>query len=133
MPRVAPCLYGSMCSCFGLTFFPGATDALTQLSSRMKACLQLKNRMKMRWNKETCACIPHSALIRNLIKMKGTGKLTAQDEQVCLKDPKYNLFEILENQTRKGCTSSCWPNKPDSAMWLAWLAGACTALPCPIC
>ena len=41
----------------------------------------------------------HSALIRNLIKLKGTAKLSAQDERVCLKDSKYILFEILENRT----------------------------------
>ena len=41
----------------------------------------------------------HSVLIRNLIKLKGTAKLTAQDEQVCLKDSKYILFEILEDRT----------------------------------
>ena len=40
----------------------------------------------------------HSALIRNLIKLKGTAKLTGQDELVCLKDSKYILFEILENK-----------------------------------
>ena len=74
----------------------------------------------------------HSTLIRNLIKLKGTAKLTAQDEQVCLKDNKYILFEILQNQTRKGRTSSCWPSKPDLAIWLARPAGACTALPCLI-
>ena len=38
----------------------------------------------------------HSALFRNLIKLKGTAKLTAQDERVCLRDSKYILFEILE-------------------------------------
>ena len=27
-----------------------------------------------------------------------------QGERVCLKDSKYILFEILENQTWKGCT-----------------------------
>ena len=48
----------------------------------------------------------HSALIRNLIKLKGTAKLTTQDEQVCLKDSKYILIEILENRTWKGRTSS---------------------------
>ena len=31
----------------------------------------------------------HSALIRNLIMLKGKGKVTAQVEQVCLKDSKY--------------------------------------------
>ena len=50
--------------------------------------------------------LSHSASIRNLVKLKGTGKLTAQDEQVCLKDSKYILFEILENHTWKGRTSS---------------------------
>ena len=48
----------------------------------------------------------HSALIRNLIKLKGTVKLTAQGERVCLKDSKYILFEILANRTWKGHTSS---------------------------
>ena len=48
------------------------------------------------WFSQTCI---HSAPIRNLIKLKGTAKLTVQDEQVCLKDSKYILFEILENQT----------------------------------
>ena len=47
----------------------------------------------------------HSGLIRNLINLKGTAKLTAQGELVCLKDSKYILFEILENRTWKGCTS----------------------------
>ena len=61
----------------------------------------------------------HSALIRNLIKLKGTAKLTAQGERACLKDSKFILFEILENRTRKGCTSSCRPSKPDSAIWPA--------------
>ena len=58
----------------------------------------------------------HSALIMNLIKLKGTAKLTVQGERVCLKDSKYILFEILENQTWKGRTSSCRPSKPDSAI-----------------
>ena len=74
----------------------------------------------------------HSALIRNLIKLKGTAKLTAQDERVYLKDSKYILFEILENRRWKGHTCSCQPSKPDLTIWVAWLAGACTALPCPI-
>ena len=47
----------------------------------------------------------HSALIRNLIKLKGTAKLTAQGERVCLEDFKYILFEILENPTWRGRTS----------------------------
>jgi len=74
----------------------------------------------------------HSALIRNLIKLKGTAKLTAQGEQVCLKDSKYILFEIIENQTWKGRTSFCRRGKPDLAIWLARLAGAYMALPCLI-
>ena len=74
----------------------------------------------------------HSGLIRNLIKLKGTAKLTAKGEQVCLKDSKYILFEILENQTWKGRTSSCLPSKPNLAIWLAPVAGACMALPCLI-
>ena len=57
----------------------------------------------------------HSALIRNLIKLKGTAKLTAQGELVCLKDSKYILFEILANTTWKGLTSSYRPSKPDLA------------------
>ena len=77
--------------------------------------------------------ILHSALIRNLIKLKGTVKLTAQGEWVCLKDSKYILFEILAHRTWKGRTSSCRPSKPDLVIWLARPAGACTALPSPIC
>ena len=69
----------------------------------------------------------HSAQIRNLIKLKYIAKLAAQGEQVCLKDPKYILFEILENRT-----SSCWPSQPNCQIGLAQPAGACTALPCPI-
>ena len=49
---------------------------------------------KARWNETR-----HSALIRNLTKLKETAKLTAHDEQVCLKDSKYILFEILANRT----------------------------------
>ena len=41
----------------------------------------------------------HSALIRNLIKLKGKAKLTAQGERACLKDSKFILFEILANRT----------------------------------
>ena len=78
-------------------------------------------------------CIaPHSVLIRNLIKLKSIEKPTVQGEWVCLKDPKYVLFEILANRTWKGCTSSCWPSKPKSAIWLARPLEACTALPCLI-
>ena len=39
----------------------------------------------------------HSALIKNLIRLKGTAKLTAQGEPIHLKDFKYVLFEILFN------------------------------------
>ena len=74
----------------------------------------------------------HSALIRNLIKLKGTAKLTAQGERVCLKDSKYLLSKILENRTCKSRTSSCRPSKPNCQIGLAWPAGACTALPCPM-
>ena len=69
-----------------------------------------------------------SALIRNLIKLKGTTKLTVQDERVCLKDSKYSLFEILANRTWKGCTSSCRPSQPNCQIVLARLVGAYTAL-----
>ena len=71
----------------------------------------------------------HGALIRNLIKLKGT----AQDERVCLKDSKYIFFKILANRTWKGHTSSCRPSKSDLAIWLARPAGAYMALPCPMC
>ena len=74
----------------------------------------------------------HSALIRNLIKLKGTTKLTAQGGLVCLKNSKYILFKILANRTWNGCTSSCCPSKPDLAIWQARPAGATTALPCPL-
>ena len=43
--------------------------------------------------------LDHNALIRNLIKLKGTAKLTAQGEWVCLKDSKCILFEILAHRT----------------------------------
>ena len=49
----------------------------------------------------------HVALIRNLIKLKGTAKLTVQGEQVCLKNSRHILFEILENRRWKGYKSSC--------------------------
>ena len=75
----------------------------------------------------------HSALIRNLIKVKGTGKLTVQGERVCLKDSKYILFEILANRTWKGRTSSCLPSQPNCQIGLARPAEDCMALPCPIC
>ena len=56
--------------------------------------------MAFGWSKahleKKCICRVHSAPIRNLIKLKGTAKLTVQGEQVCLKDSKYVLFEILE-------------------------------------
>ena len=58
----------------------------------------LKKRIHF-WRNNLISNITHSVLIRNLIKLKGTAKLTAQDEQVCLKDSKYILFEILENRT----------------------------------
>ena len=75
----------------------------------------------------------HSVLIMNLIKLKGTAKLTAQGEWVCLKDSKHILFEILAHRTWKGRASSCRPSKPDLAIWLARPAGAGTALPFPMC
>ena len=52
---------------------------------------------------------PHSALVRNLIKMKGTANLTAEGERVSLKDSKNILFETLAHQTWKGRTNSCKP------------------------
>ena len=80
-----------------------------------------------------CKESPHSALIRNLIKLKCTVKLTAQGKRVCLKDSKYILFEILAHRTWKGCVSSCRPSQPNPQIRLAQPAGACTTLPCPIC
>ena len=85
-----------------------------------------------RWIHKRVQIRIHSALIGNLIKLKGTAKLTAQGERVCLKDSKYILFKILENRTWKGRTSSCRPSKPDLVIWLALPEGACTALSCPI-
>ena len=72
--------------------------------------------------------VTHSALIRNLIKLKGTEKLTAQGDWVCLKHSKYILFEILAHRKWKGSTSACRPIQPNYQIRLAWLA-----LPCPIC
>ena len=74
----------------------------------------------------------HSSLIMNLIKLKGTAKITAQGEQVCLKESKYILFEILAHRTWKGSTSTCQLSKPNCQIGLARPAGACTALPCQI-
>ena len=91
---------------------------------------------KARWEKQHSQVQPilpyRSALIRNLIKLKGTEKLTAHGERVCHKDSKYILFEILENQTWKGRASSCQPSKPDLVIWLARLAGVSTVLPHPM-
>ena len=57
----------------------------------------------------------HSALIRNLMKLKGTAKLTVQGEWVSLKVSKYILFEILKNRTWRGCarsrTAPVWTHK----------------------
>ena len=78
------------------------------------------------------AIVQHNALIRNLIKLKGTAKLTAQGEQVCLKDSKYILFEIIANRTWKGRTSTSQQSQPNYQIRLAWPAGAFTALPCLI-
>ena len=69
-----------------------------------------------RW--KVAAKSDHSALIRNLIKLKGTAKLTAQGERVCLKDSKYILLEILANRTWKGITSSCRPSRPNRQIGL---------------
>ena len=74
----------------------------------------------------------HSALIKNLIKLKGTAKLTAQVEQVYFKDSKYILFEILARRTWKGSTSAYQPSHQNCQIRLAQPAGACTALPCLI-
>ena len=71
-------------------------------------------------------------LIRNLIKLKGTAKLSAQCEQVCLKNSKYILFEILANRTWKGRISSCQPSKHNLAILLAGPAGASTRLGIPV-
>ena len=71
-------------------------------------------------------------IIMNLMKLKGTVKLTAQGERVCLKDSKYILFKILANRSWKGHTSSCRTSQPNRQIGLAWLAGAFTALPSPI-
>ena len=59
------------------------------------------------------------------MKLKGTAKLTAQNEPQGFQ---IRLFEIVEDRTWKGRTSSCRPSKPDSVIWLARPAGACTAL-----
>ena len=69
----------------------------------------------------------------NQMELKETVTGHGQDEWVCSKDSKYILFEILANRTWKGLTSSCWPSKPDLAIWLARQAGTCTAHSCPIC
>ena len=56
----------------------------------------------------------------NLINLKGTAKLAAQDEWVCLKDSKHILFEILENQTWKAVQG---PAGLASLIWrFGWLS-----------
>ena len=71
----------------------------------------------------------HSMPMKNQMKLKETLMGPTQDEQICLKDSKHILFEILENRTQKDRANSCWPSKPDLAIWLAQPAGASTALP----
>ena len=44
-----------------------------------------------------------------------------------------NMSKIMANRTWKGLTSSCWPCKPNLAIWLARPAENCTVLPCPSC
>ena len=75
----------------------------------------------------------HSRPLKNQMKLKETLTGPAQDEQLCLKDSKYILFEILAHRTWKGSTSSYRPSKPDLTIWLARPAGASKAAPCPIC
>ena len=56
--------------------------------------------------------------------MKGTAKLTALVERVCLKDSKYILFEILENQTFQA------PADQASTIWhFGWLGQQALVLP----
>ena len=62
----------------------------------------------------------HSRPMRNQMKMKGTLTGPVQDKRAYLKDSKYILFKILVQRIRKG------------PIWLAWPAGASTALPCPM-
>ena len=85
-----------------------------------------------RWKTKVELWLRHRTLIKTLIKLKGTAKLIVQGERVCLKDSKCILFEILENQTWKGHTSSCRPSQPNRQIGRARPAGACTALPCLI-
>ena len=89
--------------------------------------------LNMYWTKNICnrttttgnsVITLHSALIRNLIKLKGTAKLTAQGEWICLRHSKYILFEILAHRTWKGSTSACRLSQPNCQIRLSWLAGA---------
>ena len=66
----------------------------------------------------------------NLTNLQKTLMVLAQGEQVCLKDSKYILFEILANRTWKGRTSSCRPSQPDLAIRMARPVGASKALTC---
>ena len=74
----------------------------------------------------------HSAAMVNLTNLQKTLMVSAQVQQVCLKDSKYILFEILANRTWKGCASSCRPSQPNRQIGVAWPAGAYMARPCPI-
>jgi len=69
---------------------------------------------------KTARC--HGALIRNLIRLKGTAKITAQGEQVCLKDSKYILFEILEKKDMEG-QYKLLPAEPAKLSNQAWSVG----------
>ena len=99
---------------------------ISKISSLLNS---LSSKLSKRYYKTT-----HSALIMNLIKLKGTAKLTAQGKRVCLKDAKYILFEILESQTWKGRTTQLLPAEPAKFPNRACLASkTCPALPCLIC
>ena len=85
-------------------------------------CLSRHDGIQLTYSHKKRNIHPHSVLIRILIQLKGTAKLTAQVEQVCLKDSEYILFEILGNRKWKGRTSSCRPSQPNCQIGLAWLA-----------
>ena len=55
---------------------------------------KLKSHVEVQTSPDNAQCADHESN-----KVESKSKLTAQSEQVCLKNSKYILFEILENQT----------------------------------
>ena len=114
-------LYSGKMYCPDQTFATQVFDNLTELFgfpsknfdfNGMILENETQDESKEQYQEDTYMESEHSALIRNLIKLKGTAKLIVQGEWVCLQDFKYILFEILANRTWMGCASSFQSSKP---------------------